>query len=149
MTAAIFYDMMAHKVIPAIQKKMGKWANKITIQMDGAKPRTGKDVIQKLKRYHNRTTHFLDFVVQPAQSPDLNTLDLGVFASLAKSLHNTHKNSFDTSLDVIAQQEIQVFEEMDSKVLSRIFDKKTLILRKVIENGGNNMYELPHHRYEK
>eukprot|EP00600_Ochromonadales_sp_CCMP1393_P003869 CAMPEP_0174994192 /NCGR_PEP_ID=MMETSP0004_2-20121128/23492_1 /TAXON_ID=420556 /ORGANISM="Ochromonas sp., Strain CCMP1393" /LENGTH=63 /DNA_ID=CAMNT_0016248387 /DNA_START=118 /DNA_END=306 /DNA_ORIENTATION=+ len=54
----------------------------ITIQHDGAKPHTDKGNPELLMQAGIQDGWKIQFLVQPPQSPDLNKLDLSLFASL-------------------------------------------------------------------
>ncbi|CAM9669753.1 unnamed protein product, partial [Ectocarpus fasciculatus] len=51
----------------------------IVIQQDGATPHTGCAVVEIINQYIQQHHWNCTLVTQPAQSPDLNMLDLGLF----------------------------------------------------------------------
>jgi hypothetical protein len=77
---------------------------------------------------------------QPANSPDMNVLDLGFFNSI-QSL--TDCGSPETIKDLIYNVEKE-FEELDKANLNRVFLSLQLCMKEVMKIGGGNGYKVPH-----
>ena len=83
MDGELFEELVKRDVIPAIQTKM-PWAKEVAVQMDGAKPHTKAGVLTRLNALGAKKAVKVKFVVQPANSPDFNVLDLSLFHSWGK-----------------------------------------------------------------
>ena len=133
--------MILQQLIPAIHKK---WpaadTNKaIVIQQDNASPHllandpeflasgAGKELTLSL---HN----------QPAQSPDLNVLDLGIFAALQAEQRKSNPRDLGGLVDVVTD----AFDNLSADTIERVFVTLTACMNATLENGGGNFYKLPH-----
>jgi len=87
-TAAVFKNMMIDNVIPAIREKMSD-RRLVTVQFDNARAHTGKNVLEEIEQEVNAVgdVPVIKFVLQPANSPDTNPLDLFFFKSLDVIMH--------------------------------------------------------------
>ena len=79
---------------------------------------------------------------QPPSSPDLNVLDLGYFQSIQSLQQRTRSL---TVSDLVANVE-KSYEELPPAKLTDIFLTWQLVMLKIIENEGDNTYQLPHKR---
>jgi hypothetical protein len=135
--------MVRTKVIPAIRKKM-KWATKVRLQTDSAGGHgmghaTGKGkVLAKLQSALKVPTSpiEIEMVVQPGQSPDTNSNDLGFYNSMDASLPPTRPYNLDDLFKLCRQ----FFNKHPASKLDKIFDAKMSILTKIFENDGANDY---------
>ena len=82
----------------------------------------------------------LDIRNQPANSPDLNVLDLGFFNSL-QSLQLKHHTKTTEELVEIMEK---VFAEYPCKKLDHVFLTLMGVMNEIIECDGGNNYALPH-----
>jgi len=105
MDAPKFRKMCTQKVFKAIREKM-PWADKVTVQMDGASPHTGKDSVNVLNIAGRQCRHggpIIEMLVQPSNSPDLNANDLGYFASMAARVNKCHVRDVDGIVKAVTQ----------------------------------------------
>jgi hypothetical protein len=159
MDARKFIEMVTTKMVPAILAKCGKWATKITIQMDNAGGHGGghgditKTTIQKLTEWVARLPqHLLElcdgrqpqiiFVAQSPRSPDLNVLDLGAWHSLQAAV-DTFKHTKKLRPDNVEQLRTLVCDTWAEWILknplSDLFNTLTRILQLIRSvNGGIN-----------
>ncbi|ETV83841.1 hypothetical protein H257_04451 [Aphanomyces astaci] len=79
-------------------------------------------------------------VRQPPNSPDLNVLDLGYFASI-QSLQNKVVSH---SIDDVIQSTLASFEALSSEKLENVFHTFQAVMRLVLEHNGSNHFPLPH-----
>jgi hypothetical protein len=79
-------------------------------------------------------------VNQPANSPDLNVLDLGFFNSLQSLTYDRISRNLD---DLIANVK-QEFDNYDPDTLNRVFLTLQGCLIEVMKDGGGNRYKIPH-----
>ena len=77
---------------------------------------------------------------QPANSPDLNVLDLGFFNSLQSLTYDRISRNLD---DLIANVQNE-FENYDPNTLNRVFLTLQGCLIEVMKDGGGNKYKIPH-----
>jgi hypothetical protein len=77
---------------------------------------------------------------QPANSPDLNVLDLGFFSSLQSLTYDRISRNLD---DLIANVENE-FANYDADTLNRVFLTLQGCLIEVMKDGGGNRYKIPH-----
>ena len=84
-TKATSEEMYINKLLPAIMEKWPAWEERvIKTQLDNApvhpRPgRLGKRLSQHLAQLQDEAGWDIDFVAQPANSPNTNTLDLAFF----------------------------------------------------------------------
>ncbi len=88
----------------------------------------------------------IDFVVQPAQSPDVNVLDLGIFNHLQTHVDRAKRYADVWNVETLSTQVISTFALMPSAVLTSMFQKKTDILNEIIKVGGDNTFVVPHRK---
>ena len=79
-------------------------------------------------------------VNQPANSPDLNVLDLGFFNSLQSLTYDRISRNLD---DLIANVQHE-FDNYDPETLNRVFLTLQGYLIEVMKDGGGNKYKIPH-----
>ncbi|XP_021763623.1 uncharacterized protein LOC110728256 [Chenopodium quinoa] len=105
----VIRDMLLNKVILAIKEKWPESLPKnVTIQWDNAKPHQ----IPRDEDFVAATTSNgfnIQFVFQPAQSPDLNVLDLGLF----RSIQSLQYQSFPKNLDELVEKKEIVLEALE------------------------------------
>ncbi|KAF0698312.1 Aste57867_11065 [Aphanomyces stellatus] len=136
--AVVYLDFVVNKVIPAIKRKFPSSNKRVVLQHDNATPHSSVTTAS-LSRV---STDGWKFVVkcQPAQSPDLNVLDLGFFASI-QSLQ--YKVVSQTVEDVI-QVTLLAFQVLCPQKLSDVFLTLQAVMRLVLEHNGDNHFKLPH-----
>ena len=77
---------------------------------------------------------------QPANSPDLNVLDLGFFNSLQSLTYDRISRNLD---DLIANVQHE-FDNYDPDTLNRVFLTLQGCMIEVMKDGGGNRYKIPH-----
>lgn len=144
-TAEYYREVMEEKILPAIMEHMpwaGRGGRKLVIQHDGAKAHTGRGNDQywgelAASKYPGRS---IEVVTQPAQSPDLNTLDLGFFNSLAHLADDTDPERLSELLDAVEE----CYWEYDSKTLERVWQAQFNVYNCILAARGDNNFKLPH-----
>ena len=86
-----YFKFMTEKVFPSIRHKFARCTKTIIVQQDGARPHTGKDMVNRLNIEGAARFPQIKVVTQPAQSPDLNICDLAFFRALATSVHKLRR----------------------------------------------------------
>ncbi|KAF0685233.1 Aste57867_22837 [Aphanomyces stellatus] len=84
------------------------------------------------------------FVVrcQPPNSPDLNVLDLGFFASIQALQYKLVSRS----LDDVIRATLAAFDLSGGEALAKVFLTLQAVMRLVLENNEGNQFRLPHLR---
>ncbi|KAJ1263987.1 hypothetical protein BS78_09G228800 [Paspalum vaginatum] len=140
-TKDVMQSFLIEKVLPAIR---AKWPREdvgkpIYIQQDNAKPHVPPN--DRLFSEAAKQDGFdIRIICQPANSPDLNILDLGFFNSL-QSIQ--HKRSTKTTEELVAIVE-KAFADYSVCQLNRIFLTLHGCMKEVMRIGGGNGYDIPH-----
>ncbi|ETV79646.1 hypothetical protein H257_06903 [Aphanomyces astaci] len=136
--AVLYRDYVITRVVPAIKAKFPSVNKRVVLQHDNATPHGAiTDAILECV-----STDGWTFVVQrqPPNSPDLNVLDLGYFASI-QSLQNKVVSH---SIDDVIQSTLASFEALSSEKLENVFHTFQAVMRLVLEHNGSNHFPLPH-----
>ncbi|KAE9261984.1 hypothetical protein PF008_g32720 [Phytophthora fragariae] len=146
MTREIYRDMLVNDVIPAIKAKSPQDQKHIPIrlQQDNAKPHVHEDDAEVLAAgcSDGWMMHPLN---QPAQSPDLNCLELGYFASIQTLQSKTHPR---TTVDLIKEVKL-AFEETTAATPNKTFLSLQAVMEQIMRCGGSNNYKLGHMHKDK
>ena len=146
---AIYEEFLFTKVIPAILSKWPRTNRTIRIQHDNAPAHIGVQRFTELweeKRAELHLQHSPDFefrielYCQPPNSPDLNVLDLGVFAAL-QSLQWKEEAK---NVNLMVERVMKIFDEWPAQKLNNVFLTLQTCMNQVIECLGDNDYKLVH-----
>jgi hypothetical protein len=145
LTAEFYRELFTKEggVIEKIKEKMPWMSDKILkIQHDGARPHTGQGNEQLISAHANTGTWRIRFVTQPAQSPDLNILDLGLFHSLKIKVNQlkVHAHNIDTLIAKVRQ----AFNAYDANTLDHIWAHLFNCYDCILTENGGNQYKPPH-----
>jgi hypothetical protein len=114
----------------------------IVIQQDGATPHIGYASVelinQNIQQHHWNCT----LVTQPAQSPDLNMLDLGLFHGMKSKADDIKGDG--RNIDTCIQRMKQAFEEYSPTSIEIVWGVLFEVYRLVLQDNGNNSYKVPH-----
>lgn len=77
---------------------------------------------------------------QPANSPDLNVLDIGFLRSIQTLQDKECTKNVDELIHVVEKS----FEEYPASKINRVFLSLQLCMREIMIAGGSNRYKLPH-----
>ena len=111
----------------------------IYVQHDGAKSHTGKQNIDKLTNPGSHGAWSIQYVTQPAQSMDLNKLDLCFFYSLQRKADVLQSDAkFIT--DIISSVK-RAFSQYDTDKLERVHACLFTVYRQILKNEGSNQYD--------
>ena len=115
------------------------------IQQDGARPHTTDANLDHFASQggseNGRSGFRLKVITQPAQSPDLNCLDLAFFASLQSDVEIMSKSTRNGML--IAVQE--AFDAYDDERMAAVWRRLVTSYKGILETGGDNHYETHRH----
>jgi hypothetical protein len=139
-------EFIIDKLLPAIQAcwPLEDAGQTIYIQQDNARPHILPDD-EEFEKAVLKTGLDIKLMQQPANSPDLNVLDLGFFSSI-QSL--TDSRSPTTLQDLIHDVE-EEFAGYAVNKLNRIFLTLQACMTEVINHVGGNGYSIPHVNKEK
>jgi len=137
---------MISKVLPAIvacwpKEDAGKT---IWIQQDNARTHVLVND-EQFARAVAQTGLDIRLMNQPANSPDMNVLDLGFFASLQSFTYTTTSTNID---ELIANVE-KAYWDYDASNLRNVFLTLQGCLIEIMKAGGGNKYKIPHMNKER
>ncbi len=148
-TREISRTYLVDKVIPDIRSKWPRWyfdmphdkSKEIIIQQDNAKPHClpNDPVIVAAGAVAG-----YNIVVrnQPANNPDLNVLDLGIFNAIDKLQHTQERSSIDELVAAV----VVAFNLLPVDTIDRCFMMLQAVMSEVLSTGGDNTYRMPHLR---
>lgn len=137
--------LMVKRVFADIKRKF-KFARggAVTAQIDGAKGHTGKGNVDALNKAGAKCNPKITIVVQPAQSPDTNTLGLALLGSLACRNHRLQKLCRVGDKGALWKNLLQAWREYPPALIEKAFVDKALCIDEIKRLGGGNYYECPH-----
>jgi len=126
--------MLDEKLRPAILAKWPRNVSAVRIQIDNAPahPESG--------RWFQASGLTVDFVCQPAQSPDLNVLDLGYFCAIQALLQQRRTKTLEELVTVVQES----FVALKRQTLENIFYMWAACMEQVMLHAGGNQYRIPH-----
>jgi len=132
---------MITKMLPAI---VAKWptndrARTIWIQQDNASSHVPPNDFQ-FQTVVNQIGLDIRIMYQPSNSPDMNVLDLGFFASLQSLTQRTVCRT----LDQLIQNVEKEYEDYNPNTLRRVFLTLQSCMIEVLQVSGGNRYKVPH-----
>ena len=144
-TKEVYFKYMSDEVLPAI---MVKWPREaafpvVRIQQDGAKTHFKPDYEPWVELMDHFDTLGLPYRIklftQPANSPDLNILDLGFFNGLQSSCLGNPKD--DEELKALT---IKSYWDYPAPKINRVFLTHMQVQNCILQRAGGNDYRLPH-----
>jgi hypothetical protein len=146
-----YRDLMINNVFTEIMNKwpVGEWNNpsfKILIQQDGAGGHCSHDDAYLTGALEDLgLANKISIYTQPPNSPDLNLLDLGMFNALQAAYY---KKAPLNAVQLITMVE-ETYEEYPASKINRIFLSLQLVYNLIIEQDGDNHFEVTHINKEK
>ncbi|XP_027076959.1 uncharacterized protein [Coffea arabica] len=144
-TKDVIRSCLIEKLLPAIREKWPCSSSKmIFIQQDNAKPHLGindDEFVEaaKIDGFDIR------LCCQPANSPDMNVLDLGFFRAIDSLQHQKAPSTIDEFVSAVEK----AFDMFPSEDLNKVFLTLQLCMVEVIKICGGNNYKIPHMNKEK
>lgn len=114
----------------------------IRVQHDGAKPHTGLNAEARINACLGANNWNCTVFRQPAQSPDLNVLDLGLFhgmKSSADGIKGTGRN-----INTCIERMNLAFDTYPRDSISAVYGCLFQVYRLIRAGGGGNGYKVPH-----
>lgn len=133
-------EMLLHNVIPTIKSKWPANLSKdIWIQWDNARPhQIPKDeefIHACLSEGFN-----IQFIYQPAQSPDLNVLDLGLF----NTIQSIQYQSFPKNLGELINRVNEAYDTFNPVLNKYTWITLQSCMEEILKHLGGNNHSLPH-----
>jgi len=114
----------------------------LIFQHDGAKPHTGHNNTEALNTFGSTEGWTVTFVTQPSNSPDLNILDLGFFASLKSKVWAMKMNA--SNIQQLVQKVTLAFDDYPASTITNIWAQLYAVYNAILQQNGGNKYKLPH-----
>ena len=129
------------KVLPAIVQKWpsNDRARTIWIQQDNASSHVPPNDSQ-FQTVVAQTGLDIKIMYQPSNSPDMNVLDLGYFASLQSLTHRRAGRNIDELIQNVETE----YEDYNPNTLRRVFLTLQSCMIEVMKERGGNRYKVPH-----
>jgi len=130
-------------ILSEVKRKM-PWMHgrKLYIQHNGAPAHIADENQYLLSCAGKQDGWDIEFQRQPAQSPDLNKLDLCLFNSMQRQADMIRSNGTNTR-EAIIQRVQEMWTAYEEDTLSRAHALLLRIYQKVLEHGGGNQFEIP------
>ena len=136
---ANYKEMLISNVLPTILSKFPKDITEITLQQDNATPHgfnLDEDVLHACKS----DDRVITIRNQPANSPDMNLLDLGLFNAIQTIQQRKHAS---TIKQLINNVEV-AFHELPITTVTNVIYSLQLAMESTMANNGGNKYKLRH-----
>lgn len=114
----------------------------LVVQQDGATPHTGHGVAHAINQFIQQGGWNCTLVNQPAQSPDLNLLDLGLFHGMKSNADGIKGNG--RNIDTCIERMELSFQEYSSDSISIVWGVLFEVYRLILDDNGSNSFKLPH-----
>lgn len=145
-TRDVYREYLLTRVIPAIKEKWPKESkgDTIFIQQDNATPHVLLDDPEVVFACTADGWN-IRMLCQPPNSPDMNVLDLGFFASIQALQYRAECKSIRDLLREVNA----AFHALPVEKLDDVFLTLQKVLECVMKAGGSNKFKLPHARKKK
>lgn len=152
-----FVEMCKQNLIPAVVSKVGSWASKVVVQLDGAGGHKVKTSLEELNTFGKsvqvvNNTLPIEFIQQPARSPDLNVLDLGAWNSIQSAVNRlTYEKEPTTRMTKrLADSVLEGWGKWAAEEkLGKLFEVLCEVHKQVVDVGGGNNFVMPHTQKKK
>ncbi len=101
------------------------------VQQDGARPHTGKNVVDRLNAIYATLMPRITVVTQPAHSPDMNVNDLGLFRALDVKVQRRSRSMKRGRMDPeqLAKDVEATYAAFDKETLEKVWKYKRYVMR--------------------
>ncbi|XP_065847377.1 uncharacterized protein [Euphorbia lathyris] len=137
----VIKSFLLEKVLPAIKEKWPKedLNYPIFIQQDNAKTHISNDDVN-FRRSATEGGFDIRLIEQPANSLNLNVLDLGFFAAVQSLKDKEAPNTIDELISAV----VKLFEAFPCTKSDYIFLTLQLCMVEIMEEKGSQRYKIPH-----
>ena len=109
----------------------------IYLVMDNAGCHGTQEAIEEYtRRLRNEYNVVIKF--QPAHSPEVNALDLGIWMSLQSSVERKHRNRR-RDIDALATTVQEAWRDLPADTIQRVFNRIPVVHQLFVESGGDNV----------
>ncbi|ETV68210.1 hypothetical protein H257_15789 [Aphanomyces astaci] len=146
-TKDVYRAYLLGKVLAALVQKWPSRGRTIMLQHDNARAHvtTSDAKLQESFRQYAVQGWSFQLAPQPANSPDLNVLDLGFFAALQSLQHRESARTIDDLVANVAK----AFKDYPFERLDHTFMTLQSCLLETIRVAGDNTYKIPHLRKQR
>jgi hypothetical protein len=92
-----------------------------------------EEYTRRLRNDHNVIIKF-----QPARSPEVNALDLGIWMSLQSAVERKHRNRR-RDIDALATTVQEAWRDLPADTIQRVFNRIPVVYQLIVESGGDNI----------
>jgi hypothetical protein len=92
-----------------------------------------EEYTRRLRNDHNVIIKF-----QPARSPEVNALDLGIWMSLQSAVERKHRNRR-RDIDALATTVQEAWRDLPADTIQRVFNRIPVVHQLFVESGGDNV----------
>eukprot|EP00559_Dactyliosolen_fragilissimus_P006415 CAMPEP_0184857158 /NCGR_PEP_ID=MMETSP0580-20130426/2320_1 /TAXON_ID=1118495 /ORGANISM="Dactyliosolen fragilissimus" /LENGTH=508 /DNA_ID=CAMNT_0027352589 /DNA_START=6 /DNA_END=1532 /DNA_ORIENTATION=+ len=133
-------EILLEYIIPEIKRRWPlRHKNKIVIQQDNASPHPAEDDPDLVAAMTEGDWNIC-IENQTPNSPDLNVLDLGYFASIQSLQQKKNSRNIDDLIFNVQDS----FEELSNESLDNIFLTLMMVMEEVMRDKGGNNFKLRH-----
>jgi hypothetical protein len=75
---------------------------------------------------------------QPARSPKLNALDLGIWMSLQSAVERMHRNAR-RDAEALTTTVQEAWRDLSADTIQRVFNRIPVVYQLIVESGGDNI----------
>ncbi|CAH9127198.1 unnamed protein product [Cuscuta epithymum] len=139
-TRNVIKELVLQKVLPAIRQKWPDAQNRNTIiQQDNARPHIKLNdadfVTAATKNGWN-----IKLSYQPANSPDLNVLDLGFF----RAIDSLKEQKCPKTIGELTEAVTRAYDDLTAYSLNKVFLSFQCVMEQILMHKGGNNYKLKH-----
>jgi len=142
-----YREYLINKVLPAIYARfpcdrVGRGEKQpVLIQQDNPYSHIKKDDPEWVEACAQHRHFAVQLIEQPANSPDTNVLDLGLFRALQSQAWKLKRGK---TIDNLIENVQKTWDAYDASSLNRIWLTHQSILDEILLNDGGNDYDIPH-----
>ena len=128
----------------AMKSRLLKSTKEDRIQLDNAPPHPKPGNLKR--RIADRLAEYsaegwdIGFALQPANSPDLNTLDLVFFRAIQSLQYQKLAKNLDEMIEIVHE----AYADLPLNVCKNLWTTAQLVMNQVLLCNGGNAYKLPH-----
>ncbi|ETV73064.1 hypothetical protein H257_12100 [Aphanomyces astaci] len=136
--AAVYRDFVINKVVPAIKASFPSATKRVFLQHDKSTPHGSiTDAVLESVSTDGWTFNMRK---QPPNSPDLNVLGLGFFASI----QSLQYKKMSRTVDDVVRNTMEAFDELTYDNWRACLSPFQAVMRLVLKHSGDNHFALPH-----
>lgn len=134
-------EMMIEKIAPAIDEKWPRTFRDgpVIVQQDNAAPHIKADDCQWATAWEEKDVK-IHIVNQPAQSPDFNVLDLGLWSSIQADQRRITTLNCGQLIDCV----VSVFSDMSYETIDNSFLTLMAVMNESLACSVGNLFKIPH-----